>query len=187
MNTTVVVIVIAVAVAAAVAIVFYMNQRSRRLQSRFGTEYTRAVENSGSKYRAEAKLEKLEKRVDHFSLQPLSLEAADRFQDSWRVIQAGFVDDPRTALKDADRLLSEVMSARGYPVADFEERAAELSVNHALVVEHYRAGHDIAVRNSQGRATTEDLRQAMIDYRALFDDLVGAPEAARVRSARSSS
>jgi hypothetical protein len=169
-----------------VAIGIYMSRRSRRLRSRFGPEYARTVEETGSKYRAESKLEKLEKRVDKFSIQPLSMEAADRFRDSWRVIQAGFVDDPETALTDADRLVAEVMTARGYPVADFEERTAEISVNHALVVEHYRAGHEIAVQHAQGRATTEDLRQAMIHYRTLFDDLLGVPEVARARGAGSS-
>lgn len=186
MNTIGWVILIAAVLVAVAAIIDYMSRRSRRLRSRFGPEYTRVVEETGSKYRAESKLEKLERKVDNFSLQPLSLEAADDFRDSWRVIQAGFVDDPRTALTNADRLVAEVMSARGYPVADFEERAAEISVNHGLVVEHYRAAHEIAVRHAQGRATTEDMRQAMIHYRTLFDDLLGVPEIARVRSAGSS-
>lgn len=183
MNTTALAILIAVVVVAVVAIGVYMSRRSRRLRSRFGPEYNRTIEETGSKYRAESKLEKLEKRVDKFSIQPLSLEAADRFRDSWRLIQAGFVDDPRTALTDADQLVAQVMSARGYPMSDFEERAAEISVNHALVVEHYRAAHEIAVRHAQGRATTEDMRQAMIHYRTLFDDLLGVPVIAQVRSA----
>jgi hypothetical protein len=131
-------------------------------------------------------LEKLEKRVDKFSIQPLSRESADRFRDAWRAIQSGFVDDPQSALTNADRLLAEVMLARGYPVADFEQRAAEISVNHALVVDHYRSGHEIAVRHAQGRATTEDMRQAMIHYRILFDDLLGVPETAKARGAGSS-
>ena len=182
----VVILLIVVVLAAAAVVIFYVSNRSRRLQSKFGPEYTRAVEESGSKYRAESKLEKLEKRVEKFSIQPLSQEAADRFRFSWREIQAEFVDDPRTALKNADQLLGEVMSARGYPVADFEERSEEISVNHAFVVEHYRAGHEIAVRHAQGRATTEDMRLAMIHYRTLFDDLLGEPETVRVKSAGSS-
>ncbi len=179
----IIVIVVAVAIA---GVIFYLNNRSRRLRSRFGPEYSRAVEETGNKYRAESKLEKLERRVDRFSIQPLSRESADRFRDSWRAIQSEFVDDPRVALNNADRLLAEVMVARGYPVADFEERAEEISVNHALVVDHYRAGHEIAVRHAQGRATTEDMRKAMIHYRTLFDDLLGMPETARARSAGSS-
>jgi FtsZ-interacting cell division protein ZipA len=186
MNTTVLVIIIAVAVVALGAVALYLNYRSRRLRSKFGPEYTRAVEESGSKYRAETKLEKLEKRVEKLSIQPLSREDSDHFRDSWRAIQAEFVDDPRTALNNADRLLAEVMSARGYPVVDFEERAAEISVHHASVVDHYRAGHEIAVRHAQGHATTEDMRLAMIHYRTLFDDLVGAPETVRVRGAGNS-
>ena len=183
MNTTALAVVIAVAVVAVVAVFVYLRHRSHRLRSRFGPEYTRAVEETGSKYRAESKLEKLEKRVEKLSIRPLQPEEVNRFRDSWRVIQAGFVDDPRTALSSADRLIGEVMSARGYPLADFEERAAEISVNNALVVEHYRAGHQIALKHAESRASTEDMRQAMIHYRILFDDLVSAPEAAQVRGA----
>jgi hypothetical protein len=183
MNTIGVIIVIVIAAVAGIATFIYLDKRSRRLRSRFGPEYNRAVEETGSKYRAESKLEKLEKRVDKLSIHPLPSEEVNRFRDSWRVIQAGFVDDPRTALAEADRLIGEVMSARGYPVADFEERSAEISANHALVVEHYRAGHEIALRHAQGRASTEDLRQAMIHYRTLFDDLVGVPDIAHARGA----
>lgn len=184
MNTTALIIVIAVIVVAAVAIVLYFNNRSRRLRSKFGPEYSRAVEETGSKYRAESRLEKLERRVEKFSIRPLGLQEANRFRESWRAIQSGFVDNPKVALTNADQLLGEVMLARGYPMADFEERAAEISVNHAAVVDHYRAGHDIAIRHAQGRATTEDMRQAMIHYRALFDDLLEAPpETVRVKSA----
>jgi hypothetical protein len=186
MNTTALVVAIAVIAVAAVAIVLYFNNRSRRLRSKFGPEYSRAVEETCSKYRAESRLEKLERRVEKFSIRPLPLQEADRFRDSWRAIQVGFVDNPKVALTDADRLLAEVMQARGYPVAEFEERAAEISVNHALVVDHYRAGHEIAIRHAQGRATTEDMRQAMIHYRTLFDDLLEAPETVRVKSAAAS-
>ena len=184
MSTTGFVILIAILIVITATFI-YLSRRSRRLRSRFGPEYTRAIEETGSRYRAESRLEKLEKRVDKFSIQPLSLEAADRFRDSWRVIQAGFVDDPQTALRNADVLLTEVMLERGYPLADFEERAAELSVNHALFVEHFRAGHQIAVRHAKGQATTEDMRQAMIHYRMLFDDLLGMPESVQVRGAGS--
>ncbi len=184
-NTGLAIVILLVAVVIAAAF-FYFTNRRRRLRSKFGPEYSRAVEETGSKYRAEAKLGKLEKKVEKFSIQPLSREAADRFRESWRVIQSEFVDDPEASLKNADGLVAEVMSARGYPVADFEERTEEISVNHALVVDHYRAGHEIAVRQAQGRATTEDMRQAMIHYRTLFDDLLGVPEVARARAAGSS-
>jgi hypothetical protein len=185
MNTTVLLTAIVVVVLIAAAIVLYMGRRSRRLKSKFGPEYDRVVEEAGSKYRAESSLEKLEKRVDKFSIQPLQPEQVSRFRDSWRAIQTEFVDDPPASLREADRLLGEVLSARGYPVADFEERAAELSVNHAMVVDHYRAGHAIALRHSKGQATTEDMRRAMVHYRTLFDDLLGVPEVARARAAGS--
>jgi hypothetical protein len=96
--------------------------------------------------------------------------------ESWRVVQARFVDDPEGSLTEADRLLGQIMAARGYPVAEFDQQAADLSVNHPYVVEHYRAGHEIAVRHAQGQAKTEDLRQAMIHLRKLFDELAGAGE-----------
>jgi hypothetical protein len=185
MNTIGILIVVAIVVAAVIGFFVYLSKRSLRLRKKFGPEYTRTVEETGNKYKAESKLERLEKRVDKFSVHPLQPEEAFKFQDSWRVIQAGFVDDPRTALSAADRLVGEVMDARGYPVADFEERASELSVNHALVVEHYRAGHEIAIKHIKGQATTEDMRQAMIHYRTLFDDLLGIPEKARTKGAGS--
>ncbi len=186
MNTIGILIVVAVVLVAIVGIFIYLNQRSApACRKRFGPEYTRTLEETGNKYKAESKLEKLEKRVDKFSLHPLLPEEAAHFRDSWRVIQAGFVDDPRTALSAADRLVGEVMGARGYPMGDFEERASEISVNHALVVENYRAGHEIALRHAKGQATTEDMRLAMIHYRTLFDDLLGVPETARAKGAGS--
>lgn len=185
MNTIGILIVVAVVVVAVIAIFLYLNKRSMRLRERFGPEYARTLEETGNKYKAESKLEKLEKRVDKYSVHPLQPEEAAHFRDSWRVIQAGFVDDPRTALSAADRLVVEVMNARGYPMGDFEERASEISVNHAWVVEHYRAGHEIALKHAKGQATTEDMRQAMIHYRTLLDDLLGMPETARAKGAGS--
>jgi len=185
-NAIGVIIVVAVVVVIGVAVFYFLQQRTRRLRSRFGPEYGRTVEEAGGKFRAESKLEELEKRVDRFSVHPLKPEDSERFRDSWRVVQAGFVDDPRTALGEADRLIGEVMTARGYPVADFEQRAAEISVNHAMVVEHYRAGHHVAQLHKQGLASTEDLRQAMIHYRTLFDDLLNEPGKARAKGAGSS-
>jgi hypothetical protein len=185
MSTIDVLIVVAILVVVAVGLFVYLNKRSVRLRNKVGPEYSRAVEEIGNRYKAESKLEKLEKRVNKFSVHPLQPEEAARFRNMWLLIQADFVDDPRKALGDADRLVGEVMDARGYPVADFEERASEISVNHALVVENYRAGHEIAVRDAKGEATTEDMRQGMIHYRTLFDDLLGVREAARARAAGS--
>jgi hypothetical protein len=110
-------------------------------------------------------------------LRPLSPEERDRFSRAWKNVQARFVDDPNTAVVEGNSLVKEVMAARGYPVGDFEERAADLSVDHADVVKHYRAGRDIALRSEKGKASTEDLRQALVHYRALFLDLLEEPEA----------
>jgi hypothetical protein len=107
----------------------------------------------------------------------------DRYVASWRKVQAQFVDDPKSSVTQADQLLGEVMSTRGYSVSDFEQRAADISVNHPLVVENYRAAHEIAVRHARGQASTEDLRQAMIHYRTLFDELAGEPEMVRAKAA----
>jgi hypothetical protein len=178
-TTVIVVIVIAVIAVAVIAFALYRVRQSQQLRARFGPEYTRVVEETGSRVRAEKRLSKLEERVERFHIHPLSAAARTEYVESWRVIQARFVDDPQHALADADQLIRDVMSGRGYPVADFEGQAADLSVNHPLVVEHYRAGHEIAVRQAKGRASTEDLRQAMIHYRKLFADLVEEPQLAR--------
>jgi len=176
---------IAVAVIGIVVILllFLRTKRSERLRARFGPEYQRTVQETGSKTRAESKLEHLEKRVDRFHIRPLDPPARAKYTEAWRAVQARFVDDPKGALTEADRLVQEIMSARGYPVADFEQRAADLSVNHPVVCEHYRAGHEISVRHSQGRASTEDMRQAMIHYRKLFAELADEPEMARSAAA----
>lgn len=180
MNTTLaiiiaVVIVVIVLVAAGV-FVYLQNQKSKRLQSRFGPEYQRTLEETGSRQKAEAKLDKLEKRVEAFSIRALAPEERARYVRSWRSVQAEFVDKPREAVAHADELLGAVMSARGYPVSDFEQRAADLSVDHPNVVQNYRAGHAIAAKG--GEADTESLRQAMIHYRELFAELVEEPELA---------
>jgi len=167
----------AVALVAAAVILFYLKtQKSRRLREHFGPEYDRAVKEAGNA-RAETILENREKRVKEFDLHPLELPARRRFVEQWRLVQARFVDDPHGTMGDADRLLGQVMATRGYPVADFEQQAADLSVNHPRVIEHYRAGHAIAVRHAQGQASTEDLRQALIHYRELFQELIEDPAA----------
>ena len=166
-----VLIAVVIAVVALVA-VFILQQRTKKLRAKFGPEYDRTVAQTGSKFKAEAELEKVEKRVNKYPLRPLTAADRDRFQQSWRVIQAKFVDNPAGAFVEADQLLGAVMSARGYPPSDFENRATEISVDHGTVVEHYRAGHDVAVLQTQGQATTEDLRRGMVHYRALFDELM---------------
>jgi len=184
-TTTIVAIVVVALVVAAIAVVLFINtRRSQRLRTRFGPEYGRALEETGSKAQAEAKLEKLERRVDRFDLKPLTPVVRANFLAAWQKIQARFVDDPKIAVTEADKLIQEIMAARGYPVTDFEQRASDISVNHPLIVEHYRAGHDIALDHAKGRATTEDLRQAMIHYRTLFAELAGEPELVRSKTAQ---
>jgi hypothetical protein len=166
-------ILVAVVAVLAVAGMFYFNRRrSDHLQSRFGSEYDRIVEEKGSRSKAESDLAEREKRVSKLTIRPLSPADQDRFLERWTKVQATFVDDPKRSIDYADALLAEVMSARGYPVSDFEQRADDISVDHPSVVQHYRAGHDIAVRHSRGEASTDDLRQALIHYRSLFEELV---------------
>jgi hypothetical protein len=180
MSTSAVIILVLVAVAVVIGIAIALKaRRSQQLKTRFGPEYGRAVEQTGNKSLAEAKLEKLEKRVQRFKLTPLSVSARAEFCAEWKKIQSQFVDDPKVALTQADELIQRIMTARGYPPSDFEQRAADVSVDHPLVVEHYRAGREISLRRAQGRVTTEDMRQAMIHYRTLFNELSGEPEMAR--------
>jgi hypothetical protein len=177
MNDTTVIIIVAVALVAVAAIasacwMYLKKKQTKRLRSRFGPEYDRLAEVEGSQGRAEKTLHQREKRVESFNLVPLSPEDRDRFAEAWRQEQAGFVDDPRSAVANADRLVTEVMKARGYPMGDFEQRAADISVDHSLVVRNYRIAHDIALRDSGGETGTEELRTALLHYRMLFEDLL---------------
>lgn len=169
-------ILIAVAVAVVVVLilasVFMRERRTENLRKRFGPEYDRTVNEIGPQ-RAESKLHEREKRVEKLSIRPLSDSERQHFLAEWRAAQSRFVDDPRGAVEDADALVSKVMQSRGYPMSDFEQRAADVSVDHPRVVENYRAAHEIAIRQRSGEATTEDLRSALIYYRSLFDDLLG--------------
>ncbi|HKN76254.1 MAG TPA: hypothetical protein VJW94_13840 [Candidatus Acidoferrum sp.] len=188
MNTMTLVIIVGVILIGIVGIasvMFLRKKKTERLQTRFGPEYTRAVEESGGRRKAEAGLEQREKRVERFAIRPLAASDRERYIASWRTVQAEFVDDPNKSVTQADQLLGDVMSTRGYSVSDFEQRSADISVDHPLVVENYRAAHEIAVRHTSGQASTEDLRQAMIHYRTLFDELVGEPEMARAKAAAS--
>ena len=155
-----------------IVVMLVQNRRRANLRSRFGPEYSRTVEEVGSARKAEAELHEREKRVAQFSIRSLSPQQVDMFTDAWMRVQAQFVDDPQGAVSRADVLLTEIMEARGYPIVDFERRSADLSVDHPEVVQNYRAAHDIAIRHARGEADTEDLRQAMIHYRGLFEELV---------------
>ena len=163
------------------AVMWSRRRRSEHLREHFGHEYDRTVDAAGNRTKAEADLLKREKRVEKLHIRPLEPSERREFADRWTEVQARFVDDPARAVAFADALLADVMKARGYPVSDFEQRAGDISVDHPVVVEHYHKGHEIALRHQRGEASTEDLRQAMIHYRALFDNLVGAeaPSAAR--------
>jgi hypothetical protein len=181
MNPTVIgLIVVVVVLIAVIAFLLWRYSASRRLKSRFGPEYQRTVEESGSRRAAEERLRRREERVRSYSIHPLTPDQRARYAASWRAVQAEFVDDPRGALTAADRLLGDVMTARGYPVTDFEQAAADLSVEHPVVVQNYRAAHAIALKHAEGRAATEELRQAMVHYRTLFDELTAEP---RMRAA----
>ena len=180
MPTWAIVVIIAVLIGAAVAVWFYMNERrSRRLRSRFGPEYDRALREHHDRTRAERELERREKRVERLDIRPLPAAERERFIEAWRADQARFVDDPRGAVVEADRLVAEVMRARGYPVGNFEQRAADVSVDHPRVVQNYRAAREIVARHERGEAGTEDLRKAMVFFRLLFDELLELQEARR--------
>ena len=170
--TIVAVVVVAVLALVVIAVVITQQRRKRALRQRFGTEYDRAVRERGSEREAQALLDERAKRVDQFHIRRLEPADRERFATRWRAVQARFVDDPRGAVAEADDTVAALMGSRGYPMADFEQRAADLSVDHSRVVDNYRAAHVIAVQHRQGRASTEDLRQAMIYYRSLFEDLL---------------
>ena len=153
---------------------FWRRRRTAHLRERFGAEYDRAVHDAGSLNTAESALSAREKRVERLHIHPLGGADAVRFGEGWRTIQSKFVDDPGRAVTLADRLVAEVMRARGYPVGDFEQRVEDISVDHADLVINYRAARELSDRHALGQAATEDLRQAMVHYRALFRDLLQA-------------
>jgi len=148
-------------------------RKTRRLRLKFGPEYDRALQSERDARHAEANLEKREKRVSKYNIRLLNPGEKERFAERWRAVQERFVDNPRIAVAEADRLIDEAMKARGYPISDFEAQAADLSVDYPVVVEHYRAAHEIDLRQNGGRANTEDLRRAMQQYRALFEEVIG--------------
>jgi len=166
---------IGVVVIALILVAAWMLVRRRRshdLQQRFGPEYEHAVNVHGDRTKAEEELLERKRRVEKLHLVPLAPEQATRFADEWRMLQARFVDNPKGVLMDADRLVIELMRQRGYPMGDFDSRAADISVDHPAVVHHYRSARAIALRDERGEADTEALRQAVVHYRALFSELM---------------
>jgi hypothetical protein len=155
------------------------HQRSRRLRDDFGPEYGRVVAERGDQRSAEQELARRRERVDQFEIRLLEPAARERYAERWRAVQRAFVDDPRGAVGEAHVLVQQVMHERGYPVdEDFDQRSADISVRHPEVVENYRAAHAISVAAQKGKASTEQLRKAMVHFRALFDDLL-APDDGR--------
>ena len=167
-------VLIAIAVVAILAVVVWqalMRRQTGRLQEQFGPEYERTLGKADSKRDAEAELQAREERRQQIDVRPLSRAARDRYLQAWQEVQSQFVDDPRAAVASADSLIQSVMAERGYPVEDFEQRAADISVDHPQVVENYRHGHRLAQASADGNDSTEDLRQVMRHYRKLFDEL----------------
>jgi hypothetical protein len=152
---------------------FIRQKRSEKLRERFGPEYHHTVETLKNRNVAESELREREKRVSQFHIVPLPPAECARYQHSWMAIQSQFVDHPETAVANANQLVREVMERRGYPLSSFEQSAADLSVDHPAVVENYRAAYRISERSQRGAADTEELRQALVYYRALFQDLLG--------------
>jgi hypothetical protein len=169
----IVAIVLLILVFAAVAWLVIRKRRSQQLRQRFGPEYDRVVRKEGDVGRGEGVLEWRAKRIEKITIRPLSPTVRSDFANRWTNVQSQFVDDPKGAVSHADGLVNEVMQARGYPMGNFEQRAADISVDHPVVVESYRAAHDIAIRHARGEMSTEDLRKAMVHYRSLFDELLG--------------
>jgi hypothetical protein len=174
-NQIVGIVIIAVAILAVVFLIVQAisHRRTKRLRTQFGPEYDRTVAELGGRSRAEKRLAARSERVQKLNIRSLTQAERERFAIEWERVQAHFVDAPAGAVAEADQLLGDVLATSGYPVGDFEQRAADISVDHPLVTQNYRAAHSIALRHASGQATTEELRRAMIHYRALIEELVG--------------
>ncbi len=178
MNTAAIVIIViaAIILIAIIAWAASRRQHSEKLREKYGAEYDYTVNQMGNQRKAEAVLDEREERVNALDIKPLTPAERDRFSNEWQHTQAQFVDEPVNAVKRADQLIQEVMKARNIPVADFEQRAADVSVLYPQVVTNYRTAHDIALRNERGESNTEELRQAMVYYRSLFSELLETGE-----------
>jgi hypothetical protein len=177
MNTTyiiIAVVLVLVILGVILAPIFSRRQRSQRFQNQYGTEYDRTVQSAGSEKKAQTELNDRQKHIKTLNIRPLSAAERERYMTDWKTVQAKFVDQPGQATVEADHLIMEVMQLRDYPVSDFEQRAADVSVQYPALVSNYRAARAIALLNEQHHAGTEDLRQAMIHYRSLFDELLKA-------------
>ena len=166
------VVVIVVIMGLILAPVFSRRKRSQKFQNKFGPEYGHTIETAGNEKKAQAELNERQKHVDTLNIRPLSVSEREHYLAEWTAVQSKFVDQPGQATVEADHLIMEVMKVRAYPVSDFEQRAADISVNYPSLVSNYRAAREIAVKNEQHSANTEELRQALIYYRSLFDELL---------------
>ena len=172
LTTTLTIVGIVLAISNVALWMYMQKRRTQKLRSRFGPEYDKAIGEHRDRGHAESELQKRATRVAKFNIHPLKAKDRLRYTEDWRREQSRFVDDPRAAVNQADTLVQEVMQRRGYPVGEFDQSAADLSVDHPRVVENYRIAHEIALHERQGAGSTEDLRNAMVSYRALFEDLL---------------
>jgi len=174
-NTTYIVILVVlvlVVIGVILGLVFARRRRSEQLHDKFGPEYDHTVQSLGNEKKAQTELEERQKYVEALDIHPLSVEERERYVAEWTAVQSKFVDEPGQAIVEADRLIMEVMQMRAYPISDFEQRAADVSVSYPALVSNYRAARVIALKNEQHQADTEELRQAMIYYRSLFEELL---------------
>jgi len=179
-TTLIVLVIVVAAVLVAVAVYVSRRKRSEHLREKFGPEYERTLKQQGDARHAEKVLADREARVKKLTLRTLPAADRQRYADDWAMVQRRFVDDPAGAVTQADKLVTQVMDARGYPTGDFEQRAADISVDYPVFVQNYRAARDITLRHSKGQSSTEDLRQAMVHFRSLFDELLGTHKPERV-------
>lgn len=175
-QTWVIVAVLVLGLVALGASFFYQKKQSHKLQERFGPEYGRTVNELGGRTKGESELKAREKRVERLEILPLAPPEAARFSEAWQALQGRFVDNPKGVVVQAEQLVRELMEKRGYPMGDFERRAGDISVDHPDVVANYRAAQAIAVADQRGSADTEELRKAVVHYRALFDELLEVKE-----------
>jgi hypothetical protein len=180
-RTTAIFVIVAIAIVIVIAaLLIARKRRSDHLKQQFGPEYDRAIKQHGDARHAEPVLLEREKRVEKFSLHPLSPVERERYAAEWASIQKRFVDDPSIAVAQAEKLVTAVMSARGYPMGDFEQRAADISVNYPTVVQNYRSAREITLRHAQGQSSTEDLRQSMVYFRSWFDELLNSNKTEKI-------
>ena len=172
LTITIIVVVVVMIIGVILGLVFARRNRSDRFQKHFGPEYDRTVQTMGGEKKAQTELNERQKHVEALDIRPLSVSERERYLADWTVVQSKFVDEPGQAIVDADSLIIEVMQIRGYPVSDFEQRSADISVKYPALVSNYRGAREIASKNKLQQANTEELRQAMIYYRSLFDELL---------------